>query len=77
MIIKIDLKELPYLSTKQLQFTFNNNIYIQYGGVAMCCPLGPLLANIFMTAVEEDLIPTLKSCLCNWKQYVDDTPANF
>ena len=41
----------------------------------MCCPLGPLLANIFMTAVEEDLIPTLKSCLCKWKQYVDDTHA--
>ena len=43
------LKESLYLCTKQLQFTFNNNIYIQCDGVAMGYPLGPLLANIFMT----------------------------
>ena len=36
-------------------------------------PLGPLLANAFMKSLEEDLIPTLKSCLCNQKRYVDDT----
>ena len=36
-------------------------------------PLGPLLANAFMAPLEEDLIPTLKSCLCNQKRYVDDT----
>ena len=36
-------------------------------------PLGPLLVNAFMTLLEEDLIPTLKSCLCNQKRYVDDT----
>ena len=75
IIPKRVLKELPYLSIKQLHFTLNNNIYIQCGGVSMCCPLGPLLANIFMTTLEEDLIPTLKSCFCNWKQYVDDTHA--
>ena len=69
------LKELPYICTKQLHFTFNNNIYIQCVGVAMDSPLGPLLANIFMTSLDEDLIPTLKSCLCNWKRYVDDTHA--
>ena len=37
--------------------------------------LGPLLANIFISSLEEDLIPELKSCLCNWKRYVDDTHA--
>ena len=26
-----------------------------------------------MTSLGEDLIPTLKSCLCNWKRNVDDT----
>ena len=36
-------------------------------------PLGPLLANAFMKSLEEDLIPALKSCLCNQKRYVDDT----
>ena len=48
-------KELLYLCTKELHFTFNSNIYIQYDGVAMVSPLGPLLANIFMTSLEEDL----------------------
>ena len=28
-----------------------------------------------MTSLEEDLILTLKSYLCNWKRYVDDTHA--
>ena len=57
------LKELLYLCTKQLHFTCNNNFYIQCDGVAMGSPLGPLLANIFLTSLEEDLIPTLESCL--------------
>ena len=61
------LKELLYLWIKQLHFTFNNNIYIQCDGVTMGSPLGSLLANIFMKSWEEDLTPTLKSCLCNWK----------
>ena len=34
-IPKTVLKELLYLCTKQLHFTFNNSIYIQCGGVAM------------------------------------------
>ena len=48
---------------------------MQCDGAAIGSPLGPLLANIFMTSLDEDLIPTLKSCLCNWKRYVDDTHA--
>ena len=72
-IPKTVLKELLYLWTKQFYFTFYNSNYIQYDGVAMGSTLGPLLANIFMTSLKEDLIPTLKSCLCKWKRYVDDT----
>ena len=48
-------KELLYLCTKELHFTFNSNIFIQCDGVAVVTPLGPLLANIFMTSLEEDL----------------------
>ena len=75
-IPKTILKELLYLCTRQLRFTFNNSIYTQCDGVAMGSPLGALLANIFMSSLEEDLIPTLKSCLWNWKRYVDDTHAH-
>ena len=54
---------------------FNDEIYIQSDGVAMGSPLGPLLANIFMTSIEEEVIPKLTPYLCNWKRYVDDTHA--
>ena len=74
-IPKTVLKELLYLCTKHLHFAFNDEIYIQKDGVAMGSPLGPLLANIFMTSLEENVIPSLSPSLCNWKRYVDDTHA--
>ena len=67
------LKKLLCLCTKHLDFNFNNNIYIRCDGVAIGSPLGHLLANTFMTSLEEDLILILKLCLCNKKRYVDDT----
>ena len=33
---------------------FNDEIYIQSDGVAIGSPLGSLLANIFMTSLEEE-----------------------
>ena len=44
---------------------FNDEIYIQSVGVAMGSPLGPLFANIFMTSLEEEVIPKLTPYLCN------------
>ena len=41
----------------------------------MGSPLDLLLANIFISSSEEEVIPTLSSCLCNWKRYVDDSNA--
>ena len=69
------LRELLYLCTKEVHFMFNDEIYIQSVGVAMGSPLGPLFANIFMTSLEEEVIPKLTPYLCNWKRYVDDTYA--
>ena len=37
--------------------------------------LGPLLTNIFMASLEEEVIPKLMPYQCNWKRYVDDTYA--
>ena len=42
-----DLKQLLFLCTHNVQFTFNNEIYQQKDGAAMDSPLGPLLADIF------------------------------
>ena len=40
---------------------------------AMRPPLGPLLANIFMSTLEDHLLPTLGDYLIHWKRNVDDT----
>ena len=53
---------------------FNDKICIQNNGIAMGSPLGPLLANIFMTS-EDELIPNVRLYLCNWRRYVYDTHA--
>ena len=72
-ITRSKMKELLYLCTKNVHFSFDNNIYIQSDGVAMGSPLGPILANIFMVELERSVIPGLANKLNNWGQYVDDT----
>ena len=69
------LRELLYLCTKEVHFMFNDEIYIQSDGVAMGSRLGALLAHIFMTSLEEEVVPKLTPYLSNWKRYVDDTYA--
>ena len=34
--------------------------------------LGPLLANIFIISLEDNALPKLRSCLCDWKRYIND-----
>ena len=67
------MKELLFLCTKNVHFTFNNQIYIQLDGVAMGSPLGPVLANIFMVELETSVIPNLNDKIKLWKRFVDDT----
>ena len=69
------MKQLSLLCTKHVHFIFNGEIYIKVDGVAMGSPLGPLLANMFMSTLEEHLIPTLGDPLIHWKGYVDNTHA--
>ena len=40
------------LRTKNVQFSFNNDICFQTDGVEMGSPLGPVIANIFMVELE-------------------------
>ena len=40
--------------------------YNQVDRVVIGSPLGSLLANIFMSSLEEDVIPTLVHCLIHW-----------
>ena len=71
---KADLIELLSVSVKNQLFQFDGKLFEQIDGVAMGSPLGPLLANVFMCSLEEQLqeegtIPTF------YKRYVDDTFA--
>ena len=60
---------------KQLHFRFNRETFTQIDEVVMGSPLGPLLANIFMISLEEEVRPKLSNYLCYWKRYVDDIYA--
>ena len=40
---------------------------------AMGSPLGPVLQDIFMTELENSLLPNLFKYITFWKRYVDDT----
>ena len=53
-ISKNDFRDLLNLATKESIFTFNNKFYIELDGVAMGSPLGPIMANIFLSHHEEN-----------------------
>ena len=60
---KCNFRKLLNLATKDIVFYFNDIIYKQIEGVAMGSPLGPSLANIFMSYYE--------------KRWLDDCPRDF
>ena len=39
----------------------------------MGSPLGPVLANMFMVELEQNMVPTLSNDISLWKRYADDT----
>ena len=70
------MKKLLTICTKNVQFSFNNDIYIQVDGVVMGSPLGPVLANIFMVELESVLVPKLNDYVKKWKRFVADIFLN-
>ena len=72
-IKKLQFKELLELCTKHLHFSFNGEMFRQIDGVAMGSPLGPVIANIFMTELEEKIVPQFSDVMSVWLRYVDDT----
>ena len=69
-----DLTELLRVATKHQLFQFNGNLYEQIDGVAMGSPLGPLMANAFLCAMEEKFENENKLPKF-YKRYIDDTLA--
>ena len=71
---KSELKQLLCLATKESYFIFNGLLYKQIDGVAMGSPLGPSLANAFLSYHEKNW---LNNCLERFKpvfyqHYTDD-----
>ena len=59
------------MAVKNVEFIFNNYIYLQVGGVAMRSPLGPVLASIFVGYFESILFTSIENPL-NYFRYVDN-----
>ena len=76
-IKRSEMKELLLLCTKNVHFTFNNDIYQQCDAVVMGFLLGPVIAGIFMLELERTLLLKLTEYTTPWKQYVDDTIATI
>ena len=75
-----ELKTLILLCTTESSFMFEQDYFKQTDGVAMGSPLGPVLANIFMSTFEERLFNTQiphNFGLKFWCRYVDDIFAIF
>lgn len=54
-LTRTDLVDLLSVATKGQLFQFDRAFYEQTDAVAMGSPLGPLLANIFMSFIEDTL----------------------
>ena len=71
-ISKQDLINHLGLAAKGQIFQFSGSLYVLIDGVAIGSPLGPLLANVFMSSIEEKL--DVKGKLPPYyRRYVDDT----
>ena len=73
-INKSEFKNLLSLATQESYFIFNDVLYKQKDGVAMGSPLGPTMANVFLSFYE---IKWLEQCPKEFKpvfyrRYVDD-----
>ena len=72
---KRTLKKLILDTCTKTAFSFNNKLYQQKDGVSMGSSLGPVLANIIMTELENVVIKplTANGTIKFYTRFVDDT----
>ena len=72
---KCTLKKLLLDTCTKTVFSFNNKLYQQKDGVSMGSSLGPVLANIIMTELEDVVIKPLiaNGTIKFYTHFVDDT----
>ena len=66
----LNVKRLLCNVTKNTVFTFNNRLHRQIDGCRMGNPLSPVLGNIFMAKLEEDVVHPYHPPF--YDRYVDD-----
>ena len=59
VFMKNEINKLLTIYTKNVHFSFNNDIYVQIDGFAMGSPLSPVIANIFMVELESVVVSKL------------------
>lgn len=70
-----EIIDLLILCTKNVPFTFHNEMYQQRDGVVMGYSLGSALTGTIMVELGTWIVLNLENRLCFWKRYVDDTLA--
>lgn len=77
--IKNELIELFEIVLNQNYFEFNNKFYKQHSGLPMGSPTSPLLAEIFMSHIEETIFNSkqVQQQVTFWYRYVDDVLVGF
>ena len=76
-ITKKELKKPFLFATSQAHFIFNSRFYNQIDGVAMGCPLAPVLTNIFMDFHKSKCLKEYNNKTKFYLGYVDDILAAF
>ena len=79
---KFDSENFPKLHNfpiKDNNFMTNGKLYDQVDGVAMGSPLGPSIANMFMSALEDKYLNECRSHFKSilYRRYIDDTFCLF
>ena len=72
---KNEMKKLLTIYSRNVHFSFNNDIYIQIDGTAMSSLFCTVLANIFMIELESVLVPKFNDHAKKWRRFVGDTFA--
>ena len=67
------MRDLLLLCTKNVDFSYNGDIYTETDGAIMDSPLGAVLPGIFMVELERPILQTQREHKTPWKRYVDDT----
>ncbi|CAF3764573.1 unnamed protein product [Rotaria sp. Silwood1] len=65
-------KQLLEYAVCNVPFRFLDKIFLQIDGVAMGSPLGPILADLFMSNLEQKLNKFSTNKPLTWIRYVDD-----